>query len=202
MYLEDLLEADNFTIEATKIAGRFREEHRLPLLYQLGVVVTGIEDCASRLEDKGIGPFFIAKGSPVFWNERGRLGKPTVKLGVAFFRGVQIELIEPLDDALFYSSHLDPQGRMVVHHLGFLVGDVDKEALALNREGCPTWVRGTIREFPVTAEFAYMDTVDKAGIIIEFITMKYLGLRLPVPHAIYHALGALQKASGARCWDT
>ncbi len=200
MYLEELLDSGNFTIATGRIASDFRQARRLPPLYQLGVLVRGMEERAGHLESRGIGPFFIAQGSPVFWNERGRLLKPTVKLGLAFHKGVQIELIEPIRDADFYAARLDPAGGMPVHHLGFLVDDVDMHAFELNKSGCPTWVRGTISRFPVRAEFAYMDTEDKAGIVIEFITMKYFGLRIPAPKALYHLLGAVQRLSGPRCW--
>ncbi len=199
MYLDELLQADNFTLATSRIAQSFRERHGLPLLHQLGIVIPNIEAAAAELEAKGIGPFFILSGSPVFWNERRMLRDVNVKLGIAYYRGVEIELIEPVENAEFYGNHLDPGGRMVVHHLGFIVDDVDRYAEMLETEGSTTWVRGTIRTFPTTAEFAYMDTVGKAGIIVEFITMRLLGLRVPIPHAVFHALGRAEKALGIKC---
>ena len=202
VYLDELLRADNFTLAVSRIAQGFRDRYELPLLHQLGVVVSDIEAAASQLEAKGMGPFFIASGSPVFWNERRKLGNLKIKLGIAYHKGVEVELIEPVEGAGFYGSWLDPNGRMVVHHLGFIVNDVDAYAAVLEKDGFPTWVRGYIRAFPTTAEFAYMDTVDGAGIIIEFITMRLFGLRLPIPHAVFHALGNVEKTIGIRCLPT
>lgn len=199
VYLDDLLRADNFTLAVSRIAQDFRERFELPLLHQLGVVVSDIETASAQLEVQGMGPFFIISGSPVFWNERGRIRDVAVKIGIAYHKGVEVELIEPVRNAEFYRDRVDPSGRMAVHHLGFLVDDVDRHAAMFSRDGMRTWVRGTIHAFPSTAEFAYMDTEDRAGIIIEFITMRLLGLRLPLPHAAFHALGYLEKATGVRC---
>ncbi|HPC46677.1 MAG TPA: VOC family protein [Deltaproteobacteria bacterium] len=199
IYLEDLLEAPNFTLETGRIAAGFRAAHELPPLYQLGVVVKDIESCAARLEARGLRPFFIAQGTAAAWAEREMTGKPTARLGMGFHHGVQIELIEPVDNAFFYTSSLDDQGRMSVHHIGFLVRDVDAWAHSFEQKGLPTWVRGTIRNLGLTIEFAYMDTVADAGIIIEFIGVKCLGIPMPVPPAVYHALGGIERLIGVRC---
>jgi hypothetical protein len=199
IYLDELLSSDNFTMAASRIAQGFRDRYELPLLHQLGIVVPDIEAAASTLEARGMGPFFIISGSPVFWNERGRLRDISIKIGLAYHRGVELELIEPGENAEFYRDRMGPSGRMAVHHLGFLVDDVDVHAAVLEKDGLRTWVRGTIHAFPSTAQFAYMDTEARAGIIVEYITMRYFGLRLPMPHAVFHGLGRLEKTLGLRC---
>ncbi len=197
--LDELLSSDNFTLAASRIAKGFRDRYGLPLLHQLGIVVPDIEAAASTLEARGMGPFFIVSGSPVFWNERGRLKDISVKIGLAYHKGVEIELIEPGKNAEFYRDRMDPSGRMAVHHLGFLVDDVDAHAAVLEKDCMRTWVRGTIHAFPTTAQFAYMDTEAQAGIIVEYITMRYFGLRLPMPPPVFHGLGRLEKTLGVRC---
>jgi hypothetical protein len=199
IYLDELLSSDNFTLATSRIAQGFRHRYELPLLHQLGIVVPDIEAAASSLEARGMGPFFIVSGRPVFWNELGRLRDISLKIGLAYHRGVELELIEPGENAEFYRDRMDPSGRMVVHHLGFLVDDVEAHAAVLGKDGMRTWVRGTIRAFPSTAQFAYMETEAQAGIIVEYITMRYFGLRLPMPHAVFNGLGRLEKALGVRC---
>lgn len=198
-YLEDLLDAPNFTLETSRLGKDFRARHKLPLLYQLGVVVKDIESCAARIETRGIGPFFIAQGKAASWRERGRDATPVARLGMASHLGVQIELIEPIEDADFYADWLDEKGRMVVHHLGFVVDDVDRHAGVLEKQGYPTWVRGSIRNLGLAIDFAYMDTIADAGIVIEFISMRCLGIPMVAPPALYQALGALECLTGVRC---
>jgi hypothetical protein len=93
---------------------------------------------------------------------------------------------------------VDEGGRMVLQHIGFLVNDVDAHTRELEKAGCATWVRGQIKSFPIVTDFAYMDTVKQAGIILEFIDMRFLGFAVKVPAGIYHSLGRMEKMIGIR----
>jgi len=199
IYFDDLLENDNVHDTVCAIAKAFRQKHAFPRVRQLGVVVADVEKAAAKLEAEGIGPFFIASDTLPFWNERGENRTFSGKLGMAVYRGYEIELLEPGVGSNFYKTCVDEKGRMVVQHLGFLVGDVDAWRDKLERAGCATWVRGRIQSFPMTIDFAYMDTFAQAGIILEFIDMRFLGIRVRPPGAVYHALGRLEKLTGIRC---
>ena len=199
VFFDDLLSADNFTLAVSRFAHEFREKYDLPQLHQLGIVVPDVEAAAATLEERGMSPFFIASGSPVFWNERGQDGQFTGKLGIAYHKGVEIELLEPGVGSSFYKACVDPDCSMVVQHLGFLVKDVDAWADRLSREGYPVWVRGTIRAIPSTSEFAYMDTVEETGFVIELICWKILGIPFTPPSGLFKALGRIEKTIGIRC---
>jgi hypothetical protein len=166
---------------------------------QLGVVVPDVEIAAAELEEKGLGPFFIASDTLKYWNERGDHRTFSGKLGMAIYKGYEIELLEPGVGSTFYKSCVDEKCRMVVQHLGFLVKDVDAYRKELEKAGCATWVRGQIKSFPIVTDFAYMDSVQQAGIILEFIDMRFLGFPIKTPGAIYHNLGRLEKLTGIRC---
>lgn len=199
IYFDDLLKTDDFSQAVNTIAKDFREQHKFPAVRQLGVIVADVEIAAAQLEEQGIGPFFIASDKLKFWTERGKNKTFSGKLGMAIYKGYEVELLEPGVGSTFYKSCVDERGRMVVQHLGFLVDDVDAYRQELGKSGCSTWVRGQIKSFPIVTDFAYMDTVAQAGIILEFIDMRFLGFAVQVPGGIYHNLGRLQKLIGIRC---
>jgi hypothetical protein len=195
----DLLEAENFTLAVSSLAKDFRDKYEFPLIHQIGVVVPDVEKAAAELEEKGIGPFFIASGSLALWNERRRLGHFKGKMGIAYHKGFEVELLEPGEGSSFYKDCIDPDCPMVVQHLGFLVNNVDVHAAHLESHGYPTWIRGTIRSIPLSVEFAYMDTVDETGLVLEFISWRLLGIPFRIPQAAFHTIGRVEKATGIRC---
>ncbi|MBN1472722.1 MAG: VOC family protein [Syntrophaceae bacterium] len=198
IYFDSLLKADDFVFAVSSIAKDFREKFQFPDIHQLGIVVPDVETAAAQLEEKGMGPFFIASDTLDSWNERGKLRKFYGKVGIAYHKGLEIELLEPGAGSTFYKSCVDEGGRMVLQHLGFLVPDVDKRAMSMEKAGCATWVRGRIKAFPLVTDFAYMDTRDQAGIILEFINMKIFGFTIKAPAGIFHTIGRIEKMIGVR----
>jgi hypothetical protein len=198
-YLDDILISDNIDYEISRIAKDFREKNQFPEVRQLGVVVADVEAAAAELEDKGIGPFFIASDKLDMWNERGKKKTFSGKVGLTCHKGYEIELLEPGAGSNFYKSCVDKKGRMVLQHLGFSVKDVDSFTRKLEESGNKTWVRGKIKSLGLVTEFAYMDTVKQAGIITELIDMRIFGVPLKNPHAgFYHNFGRLEKIIGKR----
>ncbi len=199
IFLEDLLKKDDFAGAVDDLASDFRASHNLGKIHQLGIVVADVEKAAKHLEERGIGPFFIASGAPVFWREKNKERNVSGKLGIAYHHGVELELLEPLQGSDFYTRSLDKQGKLVVQHLGFLVKDVDASAGALEQSGTPVWVRGRLKAWPTITDFAYMDPIKKNGLIMEFISWKILGL-WPVnpPAGLFHFIGRIEKWTGKR----
>ncbi|MBU0993042.1 MAG: VOC family protein [Proteobacteria bacterium] len=198
---KDLFNADDFSIAVNDIARGFREKFDLPKIGQLGLVVPDVEKAAENLEATGIPSVFIAKGSPVLWKERGENRNFRGKLGISYYQGFQIEPLEPGEGSDFYCQSADPCGDIVVQHLGFFVSDVDAWAAKLNSAGYETWVRGQIKFGPSKTDFAYMDTIHDAGIIIEFISEKFWEIRFKTPAMFYRILGRFEKLIGKRCID-
>jgi hypothetical protein len=113
-------------------------------------------------------------------------------------RGFELELLEPTEGSDFYRQSLDPTGGIVVQHLGLLVPDVDEWADRLAAAGSPVWIRGKLKIGPATADFCYMDTVEQAGLIIEFISWRICGSSFRPLAALYHVAGRLEKRWGKR----
>ena len=198
LILDELLVEDDFARAVDNLSPPFMSRLDPPPVHQLGVVVPEIQAAADNLEGKGVGPFLLASGPVTQWSENGKERRFTGKLGLGYFRGKEIELLEPGSGSNFYLQHLDPKGRFLVQHLGFLVKDVDDWSEKLTALGCPLWVRGKIKTGPVTAEFAYMDAIQQCGFIVEFICFKFLGISGGPPQKIIHMLGNAQKRSGKR----
>lgn len=197
-YFDDILRSGNIDDTVSQIAKDFREKYLFPDVRQLGIVVANVENAAAELEDKGIGPFFIASDTLDMWNERGKDRTFSGKVGLACHKGYEIELLESGKGSNFYKSCVK-KGRMVLQHLGFSVKDVDSWTRKLEESGNKIWVRGRIKSLGLVTEFAYMDTLKQAGIITELIDMRIFGVPLKNPHAgFYHNFGRLEKLIGKR----
>ena len=120
------------------------------------------------------------------------------KLGLASYRGFELELLEPAEGSEFYRRSLDNRGRIVLQHLGFVVDDVDKWAERMATAGLPVWVRGGLKLGPARSNFAYLDSEKQVGIIIEFISRRTFGLKVWPLTAIFRALATLCKWTGKR----
>lgn len=199
MLLEDLLQVPDPRNAVNHLVRLFREQWALPEVHQLGLVVPDVEKAADVLEREGIGPFFVASGTPLLWRERGQERRVHGKMALTRYKGLELELLEPLKGSDFYSHSLDPEGRIVLQHLGFLVADVDAWANRVAQAGYPVWVRGQLGLGPIRTDFAYMDTLESAGIILEFICWQMAGVRFSPPGSILKAVGWLEKKSGKRC---
>lgn len=199
VYFDDLFCNGDFLRGVAELSRPVREAFAFPSLHQIGIVVPEVEQAAAVLEDEGFGPFFIARGAPVFWHEKGHACRVAGKMGLAYHRGIEIELLEPLVGSSFYHHALDPSGRPVVQHLGFLVDDVDIWAKKLYSAGSGIWVRGRLKTGAVKTDFVYMDPNEDDGLIMEFISWTLFGRRLKPAPAILHTIGRIQKWTGKRC---
>jgi hypothetical protein len=196
---EDLLSAQDLREAANALVREFREQHDLPPIHQLGLVVADVQLAAQTLEARGMGPFFITHGAASMWREHGEEHHFRGKMGLAYHRGFELELLQPGEGSNFYRQSLDTVGRIVVQHLGFSVMDVDAWANRLTASsGYPIWVRGRLQSGPLHVDFAYMDTIAQAGLIVEFISWRVFGVLFSPPAAILHSIGRLQKWSGKR----
>ena len=198
MFLEELLQSPDFGSAVGNLARPFRERWGLPEVRQLGLVVPDVENAADALAKRNIGPFFIAVGAPRLWRERGQERRVRGKMALAYYRGVELELLEPLEGSDFYTPSVDPEGRPVLHHIGFFVEDVDGWADHLDRAGYPIWVRGRLGLGPLRTDFAYMDTVGDAGVVVEFICWRIFGRRFVPPGPVLRAVGGLERRLGFR----
>jgi len=94
----------------------------------------------------GIGPWEISMlEAPAVYN-RTYYGKPAwarEKMGLVQVGAVQLELLEPVEGDSIYEDFLTEHGEGL-HHLNFLVDDVDETAEILAKEGFPSLQSGRV----------------------------------------------------------
>ena len=97
-------------------------------------------------------------------------GQPSdVKLKLAFFRSgpLEIELIQPVEGKNLYTEFLETRGEGI-HHLGYQVEDMEAmKAVFTEKVGEPIFHRDM-----GIMEFAYYDTSEVGGLMIEFLCFK------------------------------
>jgi len=173
--LSDLLAKQDFGSEVEKIGQDLRAQFELPPVAQLGLVVLDLRSTPPVLQRYRIPDLYLLKGSPVLWREQGAERKVTGRIGLTTYAGYELEFIEPTQGSDFYAGAVDAGGGIAVHHLGLRCRDVDAWARKLEAAGMVLLVRGKLEVGPLQAEFAYMDTLERAGVILEFIEWKLFG---------------------------
>lgn len=148
------------------MSDRQQFQFKLPPVYQLGFVVNDIEKTCKHYESFfGTDPFSevidvdmdgaILRGQPV-----------KTKIKVAFVQSgdVQIELIQPVEGRNPYTEFLETKGEGI-HHLGYQVEDMNAaKAEFISRGREPLFYRDM-----GVMEFAYFDTSEAGGLMIEFL---------------------------------
>ncbi len=151
----------------------------LPKVNQVGIVVKDLDKAVSLFSGLyGINPWFyiIESGtSPVFYKENKI--ELSINIAVAFSGQIQFELIQPCDsNENIYNNHLEKHGEGI-HHLGFFVSNLEKRILKANSLGIKVIQQGTIiNKGGSVTNYAYLDTLDKCGIMMEFIDSKIAGI--------------------------
>ena len=174
----------------------FRSRFSLGDVHQLGLAVPDVLASARRLEAAGIGPFFIAEDDLNFWIERGERRFYHGKMGMATFKGYELELLEAGRGSTFYSEFFDPRGRIALHHVGFLDHRIEDRIKQLNDGGIETGVRGRIKAGPLTGDFAYMDARGDTGLYVEFIDQRLFGFPVRPATAFMSAAAKFLKLTG------
>jgi methylmalonyl-CoA/ethylmalonyl-CoA epimerase len=141
----------------------------LPPVYQLGYVVSDIERACEYYESVfGTGPFSdvidVNMDGAIL---RGRPVDTTIKVAFVQSGDVQIELIEPVEGKNLYTEFLEARGEGI-HHLGYRVEDMQAmKAIFAQKVGEPVFYRDM-----GVMEFAYYDTSEIGGLMIEFLCFK------------------------------
>jgi methylmalonyl-CoA/ethylmalonyl-CoA epimerase len=142
-------------------------------LCDVAVVVRDINKTVKRLEALGLGPFKEVPPPPgaegMFF--RGKLLVANDRALAAYIGNLKLEIIQPGNEPSPWKEFLDKHGEGI-HHLGFLVSDVEKEVNQLVNQGAEVILTGNISG---KLGAAYVDP--KAGnIIIELMSYNPIGL--------------------------
>ena len=144
-------------------------EFTLPPVYQLGYVVRDVEKACRHYESVfGTGRF----SDVIDVNMDGALlrGEPvetTIRVAFVESGDVQIEFIEPVVGKNLYTEFLETRGEGI-HHLGYKVEDMEPfKTVFTEKVGEPVFSRDM-----GIMEFAYFDTSEVGGLMIEFLCFK------------------------------
>jgi methylmalonyl-CoA/ethylmalonyl-CoA epimerase len=132
------------------------------------LVVKDMEKAIKYFEALDIGPFpaFLG-GEGMSFTGKTVHGKPVdydmdLRLARSTLGGLEIELIQPLKGESIYKEFLEEKGEGI-HHLAFVVEDVDAEIADLEKKGFKVLQTGAMPN----AKWAYVDTDEPGGMVIE-----------------------------------
>ena len=132
---------------------------------QVGIIVKDIGKATEGLSHLGIGPFASLDAEPtVRWEEWGKPTEVKTKTRFAYIGQIEIELIEPISSCM-QKEFLEKQGGGI-HHIGFMVEDIDKEVELMKDKGYRVVQRGWR---PTAGGYAYFDTEESCSIMLEII---------------------------------
>lgn len=97
-----------------------------------------------------------------------RIDMGVVKVARSMIGKLQIDLIEPQDQNSIFHTFLE-NGNVGLHHIGFLVENIDEKIKEWDSKGFKQVLGGIIPP----AKFVYFDTTDILGHIIEFLQIPY-----------------------------
>jgi methylmalonyl-CoA/ethylmalonyl-CoA epimerase len=140
-------------------------------LHHVGLVVKDIDKTISYLESIGIGPFKGINEEKKFTvSFKGELhGKPAewkTTISNALLGDVELELLEPTEGPQALKESLDASGEGL-HHIGFLVNDLDSAIEKGTRNGLKIWTMSRRTDEP---SFLYFEPTETGGLAIELRT--------------------------------
>jgi len=127
---------------------------------QIALVVKDLESVAKNYWDiLGIGPWAIYKWeAPLVYDRKyhGRTVWAREKIALAQVGDVQLELVQPVEGPSIYRDWLDEVGEGL-HHMNFLVDDVDEAVEMLAMEGFPSMQSGRFEPREQKGAYNYID---------------------------------------------
>ena len=153
----------------------------LPRVGQLGIITYDIHDFLP-----GFAPAFNLKTwyEPQYAQRQFIINGERVELDFnivfAYSGNLQIDLIEEKSQrAAVFKEHLDSHGQGF-HHLGFFVPDLDAKLKIAEQLGLKTLFEGQFTTAGGGAvRFAYLDTRQQCGTILELINIKLYRINVP-----------------------
>ena len=133
--------------------------------YQVAVVVKDMDKAIKFYESLGIGPF--VEGPSAVAIERKIYGKvePDAKvLGrIAQMGRIELELMQPIEGNSIQMEYLRTRGEGVIHICAY-TDDIDADTKVMEEKGFRVI---SSAEFPDGGKFAYFDTREVGGLILE-----------------------------------
>jgi len=161
---------------------------KLPKLGQIGYVVKDVNKTVSYYKDTlGVRPWMLLDERPEPCIEKGKEVHPRLRIALAYMGAVQVELIQVVEGESVHLNHpADSPWR--IHHLGFMVQGINKRLDACRKLGIDVLQRGTIKDIGFTVDYAYLDTLEQAGVVMELIQWRLGALPLPTNRLTFNVL--------------
>lgn len=168
---------------------------KLPRLGQIGYVVKDVDKTMSYYREMlGIRPWMLLDERPEPCIEQGKEVHPTLRIALAYTGSIQLELIQVMEGESVHLNH-PAESPWRVHHLGFMVQDMGRRLNDCRKLGVNVLQRGTIKDIGFTVDYAYLDTVDEAGVVIELIQWRVGAIPLPTNRLTFNILCLAGSAS-------
>ncbi|HPS93014.1 MAG TPA: VOC family protein [Deltaproteobacteria bacterium] len=155
----------------------------LPPVTQIGMVVPDLmEGVRFYREFLNIPRWYHTVITECRYSYRGRPIDIGLDIAVGYSGKTQVELIQVKgSDDNIYAAHPGEAG-FGFHHFGVVVDDLQKAKSTMKDRGFAPLQEGTLKYAGGGAtKVAYLDTVDRAGLILELIETKAFGLNLGMP---------------------
>jgi methylmalonyl-CoA/ethylmalonyl-CoA epimerase len=134
-------------------------------LFQHAYVVADLAAAERSMRDAlGCSAFVDLPPTDLTYDLRGDAVRAALAIGFARSGDVQLELIQPVRGPGLHAEFLAERGGGV-HHLGFLVEDLDETLVAARRLGAPKLMGGQFANL----RFAYLDTFADLGVYTEVV---------------------------------
>lgn len=134
---------------------------------QVGLVVKDLDKAVRTYwDDFGIGPWAIYtldKGAIQNGKVHGKKAEIVMRVALADLGGVQLELIEPLNETNIYAEFLQQHGNGL-HHIACEVDDFDETVTRLQEKGIRSIQDGVTKD---GLGFAYLGTEETLSCITE-----------------------------------
>ncbi len=152
----------------------------LPRISQLGIVVKDLDQSIQEYKAIfNIHPWYRANSA----SHEARLAQRPIEINTemafAYSGRLQLELIQVKGgDRNIYSEHFRQRGEGL-HHLGFIVGDMDAKIKTMDRLGIKVAQSGQIKSTGgAITRYAYLDTRELCGYYIELLETRLLGINV------------------------
>jgi len=136
---------------------------------QNGFVVTDIHEAMDYwISAFGVGPFFHIQDQPVNdFRHRGEQQDLRISVALAQSGGIQIELIQPLDDSPNAFTEFAGRGQDGLQHVAYWTTDFDSVTAEAERRGLTLVQCGRSGSGAPNERFAYYETSHPAAPLIE-----------------------------------
>ncbi len=155
----------------------------LPPVSQIGMVVPDLEEGVRFYRAfLGIPKWYCTVIKECSYRFRGRPIDISLDIAVGYSGKTQVELIQVhgTDDNIYHAY--PGEAGFGFHHFGVVVNDLDKAVRSMNERGFAPLQEGTLRYAGGgKTRVAYLDTMAKAGLILELIETKAFGINLGMP---------------------